>query len=107
VGEVLDGVEFRDVADDAVCLRTACPQSFDGLIERRLIDVGKHDARAATRELPRTGKADAARTAGDYRSASLECLHGAKTISLGDGVNRRTAVEVDECRGVPLRQRDA
>ena len=50
-------------------------------VERSLIDVGKHDARAATGELPRAGEADAARAAGDYRSASLECLHGAKTIA--------------------------
>ena len=94
VGKVLDGVQLGDVADDAVCLRAVGRSCSTAASSAVLIDVGQHDPRAATGELLRAGETDAACAAGDYRSASLECLHGAKTIRLDDGVNRRTA-----CRG--------
>ena len=80
VGQVLDGLQLSDVADDPVRLGAVGPQSLDGGVQRGLIDVGQHDSCAPPGELLCAGEPDTARTAGDHRSASLECLHGAKTI---------------------------
>ncbi len=80
VGKLLDRLQPRDVADDAVRLDTVRAQLLDGRVKRGLIDVGQYDSRASPGELLCAGEPDTARTAGDHRSASLECLHGAKTI---------------------------
>ncbi len=107
VGEVLDGVKLADVAQHTVCFRAVGAEPLDRLVQRGLVDVGEHDPGTAASEFPRRRETDTARASGDYRSAPLESLHGAKTIGLVNGVNRRTGVEVDEGGRVPLRQREA
>jgi hypothetical protein len=46
-----------------------------GLLERRLLDVGKHDAHAFGREPIGESPPDAARRAGDNRHLVLEVFH--------------------------------
>ena len=69
-------VEMADVAHHAVRFDPVGAQPRHGLFESRFIDICEYDAGSAAGELGGSGQTNAARTAGDDRSAPLESVHG-------------------------------
>src|SRR6516165_7354462 len=64
-----------DVAQHTVRVKPLGLQPCDGLFQRGLIDIREHQAGSAAGKLGSGGQPDAARTAGDDRSATFESVH--------------------------------
>ncbi len=84
-----DLVEAAHVARHAGGVDPVGTQAFDGLLQRRHLDIGDDDARAPGAQLPRHREADPAGATRDDRATTLDTVH------------RRTLRERPRCRSGP------